>query len=170
MSTASAQPRRGSWYQRTFTSGRPFAPWGVRTATTIMVIFGILGLAQAVMLVAGGVAALSDGESPGLVALLGGGSLVLAVFYLWLAYQTRKGRRWAWLTTLVLLSLPVVLGLALFVYGVVANDEPLVGLGLAGPPLLLVLLLAGPRGSREYFVRPNEYATRWRAREGGSRS
>jgi hypothetical protein len=161
MSTASAQPTRGSWYQRTFTAGRPYAPWGVRTVTTIVIIFAILGLVRSAMLLVGGIAAVTDGESPGLVAALAGGSLVVGIFYLWLAYKTRRGRRWAWITMLTLLSLPVVLGLAIFVSGLAANDSGMVGLPVAAVPLVMILLLTVPRGSREYFLRPQAYAARW---------
>jgi hypothetical protein len=48
--------------------------------------------------------------------------LAVAIFYLWLAYQTRRGRCWARITMLTLLSLPAVLGLAMFVYGLATND------------------------------------------------
>jgi hypothetical protein len=122
MSSASAGPARGSWYQRTFTTGRPYAPWGVRAVTTIVIVLAILGLVRAAMALVGGIIAVSDGESPGLVAAIAGGSLAVAIFYLWLAYQTRRGRCWARITMLTLLSLPAVLGLAMFVYGLATND------------------------------------------------
>jgi hypothetical protein len=162
MSTASSQPTRGSWYQRTFTTRRPYAPLGVRAVTTTIIIFAILGLIRSAMLLVGGIVAVTDGESPGLVAALAGGSLVVGIFYLWLAYKTRRGRRWAWITMLTLLSLLVVLGLAIFASGLATDDDSgVVGLAVAAVPLVMILLLTAPRGSRDYFLRPQAYSGRW---------
>jgi hypothetical protein len=160
MSTAPAQPTRGSWYQRTSTAGRPKAPWGVRTVTMVVIVFAILGLIRAGLLLVAGIVAVTQGESPGLVAALAGGSLVVGLFYLWVAYKTRHGRRWAWVTMLVLLSLAVLLGLAIFINGLMTQDGTAVaGLAFAAVPLAMILLLTAPRGSRDYFLRPQAAAS-----------
>jgi hypothetical protein len=131
---------------------RPHVPAAVGTATTILLVLAGLGLIQSVLLLAGGVMAIADGESPGLVLALGGGSVALYSLYVLLALKTRRGHRWAWLTTLVLLGLVALLGLSVLVYGITTNGS-LAGLVPLVPAGLFLLLLAGPRSSREYFRR-----------------
>jgi hypothetical protein len=86
------------------------------------------------------------------VLAVGGGYVAVDLFYLLLAVKTRRGHRWAWITTLVLLGLMALSGLGVLVMGI-TTDGSLVGLVLLVPVGLLLLALAGPRSSREYFRR-----------------
>jgi hypothetical protein len=131
---------------------RPHVPAGVNTATIVLLLLAGLNLVWSVLALAGGVMAIADGEPPGLVLAIAGGYVAVDLFYLLLAVKTRRGHRWAWITTLVLLSLMALLGLGLLVLGITTEGSP-VGLVLLVPAGLLLLALAGPRSSREYFRR-----------------
>jgi hypothetical protein len=61
----------------------------------------MLGLAGSLFLTAGGIVAVTDGESPTVVALVGGASLAIDILWLVLIFKTWRGRRWAWITVLV---------------------------------------------------------------------
>jgi peptidoglycan/LPS O-acetylase OafA/YrhL len=157
MNSAPIGPARQSWAPNApARTARPRLPDGVGTATTVLLLLAGLGLIWSVLALAGGVVAIADGESPGLVLALGGGLVALDSLYVLLAVKTRRGHRWAWLTTLVLLGLVALLALGVLVLGITTDGAPEVlafGLVFLVPTGLLLLLLTGPRSSREYFRR-----------------
>jgi hypothetical protein len=136
---------------------RPHLPAGVAIATVVLATLAMLGLLQWVFLLAASIMAIADGEEfSGWMLALGAGLVALDSFWLLLAVTTWRGHRWAWRTTLVLLGLVALLGLGVVVLGIttvgVSLAVLLAGLVFVGSGGLL-LLLAGPRSSREYFGR-----------------
>lgn len=131
-------------------------PIAVGIATTILHVVAVIGLIQALVVGAAGVKMIADGELDGLppaLLVVGIGTAVaLYSFYVLLAVKTRRGHRWAWILSLLMLSLVALLGVWTLYYGI-TTDGSLAGLVFLVPSALLILLLAGPRSSREYFRR-----------------
>jgi peptidoglycan/LPS O-acetylase OafA/YrhL len=148
----SGQQWAGTTYART---ERPRPPRGVAIAAWILYVYAAINLVVALAGLAAVVMAVIDGDDSSawvipfvLVAVAVNG------FYVLLATKTRQGRRWAWITTLILLSFYALLGLGVVAIGLTDGDAPpLAGLLLLVPTSLFILLLAGPRSSREYFRR-----------------
>jgi hypothetical protein len=136
-------------------AGRP-RPIAVSIATTILHVLAVLGLIQALIVLVGGVMVTAegglDGLPPGLMFAGIGTAVALYSFYVLLAVKTRRGHRWAWILSLLMLSLVALLGVWTLYYGI-TTDGSLAGLVFLVPSALLILLLAGPRSSREYFRR-----------------
>ncbi len=84
--------------------------------------------------------------SQGKVAYAGTSLLVGAVF-LALMWGLRRGSRAAWVGTLIVSGLIVILGLAIIA------SEGLIGLTFMGPGLLLLSLVLLPAGARRHFAR-----------------
>jgi lysylphosphatidylglycerol synthetase-like protein (DUF2156 family) len=84
--------------------------------------------------------------SQGKVAYAGTSLLAGAVF-LALMWGLRRGSRAAWVGTLIVSGLIVILGLAIIA------SEGLIGLTFMGPGLLLLSLVVLPAGARRHFAR-----------------
>jgi hypothetical protein len=148
----SRQPWAGTTRART---ERPRPPRGVAIAAGILYVYAAINLLVALGALAGGVMAVVNGEdSPSWMLPIALGLVAVHGFFVLLAAKTRQGRRWAWITTLILLSFYALLGLGVLAIGLTDGDSPpLAGLLLLVPTSLFILLLAGPRSSREYFRR-----------------
>jgi hypothetical protein len=130
-------------------------PRSVRTATNILYVLIGLGLVSPIVFLAVTGASLVrggafDGELVP-VSVMAAGAVLLGVFYLLLIRKTRKGRRWAWMSLLMMLGLVAFVG-ALVMTSV--SNGASIGFVIAAVPLILMGMLAGPRRAREYYRRP----------------
>jgi hypothetical protein len=128
------------------------APPSVRHATTILFVLVFLAMLSPLAFL--GVTAFSmvrggtfDRELT-LVVVLSLVSVVLGWFCLTLIRKTRRGRRWAWVTLLMMLALIAFVGA--LVLTSVANGAG-TGMVMTLVPLVFIGMLAGPRRAREYF-------------------
>jgi hypothetical protein len=123
----------------------------VRKATTLLFVLIGLSLAWSLFLLLGAVmVALDEGPSPGLFGLALA-MVAVDVLFLFLTWRVRQGSRPAWVTMLVILGLQVLLGLFVTLASLSTGDAA-GGLILLLPPAIAMLLLAGPRSSRRYFL------------------
>jgi hypothetical protein len=157
----SRQPWAGTMHART---ERPRPPRGVAIAAGILYVYAAINLVVALAMLAISVMAVVDGDDSPSWMVLVLGLVAVHGFFVMLAAKTRQGRRWAWITTLILLSLFALLGLGVVAIGLTdggltdggltdGGAPPLAGLLLLVPTSLFILLLAGPRSSRKYFRR-----------------
>jgi NADH:ubiquinone oxidoreductase subunit 2 (subunit N) len=130
------------------------APPSVRTATTILYILVGLAVVRPIAFLAVAAVSLARGNAfdreliP--VAGISVGAVLLGWFYLLLIRKTRKGRRWAWLTLLMMLGLVAFVGF-LVMTGV--SNGAAIGMAMMAVALILMGLLALPRRAREYYRR-----------------
>jgi hypothetical protein len=79
--------------------------------------------------------------------------LIFALFILVLAAQVRRGRLWAWITSLVMLPFTLLFGALLLLITVLNHSLPLAGAGVVVASLAALLTLTVPRTARGYFNR-----------------
>jgi hypothetical protein len=80
--------------------------------------------------------------------------LIFSLFLLVLAYQVRRGRLWAWITSFVMLSPTILFGGILLLITVVGGGVPWAGASVVVVASIAALLtLSVPRAVRGYFVR-----------------
>ena len=133
-------------------------PHSVRTATNILYVLIGLGLVSPIAFLAVTIASVVRGNSfdreliP--VSVMALGAIVIGWFFLLLIRKTRKGRRWAWKGLVSMLGLIAIVG-ALVMTAV--SDGAAIGLVMMAVPLILIILLAGPRGARDYYRRTRMY-------------
>ena len=128
------------------------APPSVRWATTILYVLIFLGLLSPLAFLGVTAASMVRGNAFDreltLVAVLSFVTVVIGWFYLMLTRKARKGRRWAWLTLLMMLALVAFIGAVVMTS--VANGAA-TGFVMTIVPLFLIALLAGPRRARAYY-------------------
>ncbi|HZM76440.1 MAG TPA: hypothetical protein VFC19_11965 [Candidatus Limnocylindrales bacterium] len=133
-------------------------PPSVRTATNILYALIGLGLLSPIAFLGVTAASLVRGNAFDreltLVVALSVAAVAVGWFYLMLIKKTRKGRRWAWITLLMMLSLVAFVG-ALVMTAVA--DGAAIGMAMLVVPLVLIGLLAGPRRARAYYSRRQIY-------------
>jgi len=133
-------------------------PSSVRTATTILYILVGLGLVSPIAFLAVTAASMARGNpfNPELTlaVALAAASVVVGWFCLTLIKKTRKGRRWAWLTLIMVLALIGFVG-ALVMTSI--SDGAAIGMVMTAVPLILIGMLAGPRHARAYYRRAHFY-------------
>ncbi|WP_433796734.1 hypothetical protein [Actinoplanes sp. CA-252034] len=83
--------------------------------------------------------------------------LAVSIFFLPLAYQLDRGRPWAWVTAIVLVSLTTIVG-AFMLLVMLAAGSVLLGLAMFLAPLAVLLGLTVPRSVRGFFPRRPEPA------------
>ncbi|MFC4068261.1 hypothetical protein [Actinoplanes subglobosus] len=76
----------------------------------------------------------------------------LSVFLLPLAFQLVRGRMWAWVTALVLVSLATLIGSFALLVSFSLDGFPFLGLAMFVLPLAVLLGLVVPREVRAYFT------------------
>jgi hypothetical protein len=79
--------------------------------------------------------------------------LIFSLFLLVLAYQVRRGRLWAWITSFVMLPPTILFGGILLLITVVGGGVPWAGAGVVVASIAALLTLSVPRAARGYFVR-----------------
>jgi len=153
MSATPAQSRSRSWGPFARPQDNPDLPAPVSKVTTLLTVLIGLSLIAPVFLLAGSVYQLITGGdvSPWILAAAAIG-VTVNVLLLILVMRVRKGRRWAWITLMAILALYAVLFIAAGVYDLNQTGSPMVLL-VGAVPVVLILLLAGPRSSRAYFRR-----------------
>jgi uncharacterized membrane protein YhaH (DUF805 family) len=160
VTTAPVERSRQPWTDTTHArTERPRPPLGVAIAAGILYVFAVLNLIVALAGLAISVMAVVDGDdSTSWMLPFALAAVAVNGFFALVASKTRRGRRWAWITTLILLSFYALLGLGGVATGLTggltdSGAPPLAGLVLVVPTILFILLLTGPRSSREYFRR-----------------
>jgi FtsH-binding integral membrane protein len=129
-------------------------PHSVRTATNILYVLIGLGLLSPIAFLAVTALSLARGNPfnrelvP--VSVMAVGTVAIGWFFLMLIKKTRKGRRWAWMTLLMMLGLIAVMG---FLVMTAVSDGAAIGIVIMAVPLILMVLLAGPRQARAHFAR-----------------
>jgi hypothetical protein len=133
---------------------RPTTPRGVRIVAAGVALLGVLNIVRIVVqtvMTFGG-----DGWSAGartVFLVLNAIPFAVSVFFLPLAYQLLRGRSWAWITAIVLVSLSTAIGTFTLLITVTSGGSPL-GALMFGVPLLVLLGLIVPRSVRTFFSRP----------------
>jgi hypothetical protein len=159
VSTAPFEGHRQPWAGATQARvERPRPPLGVAIAAGILYVYATINLIVGLAGLAFGAKAVIDGEDSAGWLVLPLGAVALNGFFALLAAKTRRGHRWAWITTLILLSVFALLGLGAVGTGLTGGltdngAPPLAGLVFVVPTILFILLLTVPRSSREYFRR-----------------
>lgn len=129
-------------------------PHSVRTATNILYVLIGLGLLSPMAFLAVTAVSLARGNAfnrellP--VSVMALGAVAIGWFFLMLIKKTRKGRRWAWMTLLMMLGLVAVVGLLVMT---AVADGAAIGMVMMAVPVILMVMLAGPRRARAYFAR-----------------
>ena len=112
----------------------------------------MLGAIRAVIaLIAAGVVLDGGDAGGGLLLVLGLIGLAISVGYLVVAKHLRLGRRWAWITTLVLLVLAALVGVLGIFVELGEGAFPTFGLIFTGVPALLIVALTASRKTRDFF-------------------
>jgi hypothetical protein len=131
---------------------RPVTPRIVYSVAAGVALLGLLNIirvtVQTVMTFAG------DEWSTGARAMyliLNTVPFAVSVFLLPLAYLLVRGRSWAWITAVVLVSLATIVGAFLLLVGLATGEFPLIGLASFALPLAVLLGLTVPRSVRAYF-------------------
>jgi hypothetical protein len=75
----------------------------------------------------------------------------VSIFLLPLAWQLIRGRSWAWITAVVLVSLATIVGAFLLLVGLATGEFPFIGLASFGLPLAVLLGLTVPPSVRAFF-------------------
>jgi hypothetical protein len=81
-------------------------------------------------------------------------TLLIAGAYLTAAYHIWRGRAWAWITAITLLTLTTLYGAVLLIPSLIMGEFPWLGAGVFGPAAALLALLVIPRSTRAYFTKP----------------
>jgi len=79
--------------------------------------------------------------------------LALSVFVLVLGRQVRKGRMWAWITSLIVLPFAVLFGGFNMLIVIVSDSIPVAGTGIVLASLTGLLVLTVSRSARDHFLR-----------------
>ncbi|MEU8664168.1 hypothetical protein [Actinoplanes philippinensis] len=125
----------------------------MKIVATGVALLGILNIIRVIVQTAQTFA--GDGWSTGTRAVflaLNAIPLGVSVFYVPLAYQITRGRPWAWVTAIVLISLTTVAG-AFMMLIMIVGGSPLLGLVWFFGPLAVLLGLTVPRSVRAFFPR-----------------
>ncbi|MFC7534110.1 hypothetical protein [Actinoplanes sp. GCM10030250] len=78
---------------------------------------------------------------------------LFSIFMLVLAQALWRGRMWAWVTLIVLVSLAIPVGAIFLLPQLIAGEFPWVGLAIVVPSLGLLLALTVPPSARRYILR-----------------
>ena len=154
MPDAAADSGNQNWYGRTFTTARPGQPRAVRIVAGVLTVLGVLSIVRIVVTVA--INLTQSGWDPGartVFLVLNAITLGISALDLVLAHHLRRGRLWAWITTIVLLSMTVLLGGLVLIGELATGDAPLIGLAIVVPTLALLFALTVPRTARGFFTR-----------------
>lgn len=153
MSTMPAQPDSRSWSPRPARrADSPDPPGGVSKVTTLLTVLIGLSLIGPVILLVGNGYRLVTGGGYSVALLAGAAGVTVNGLLLMLVNRVRQGRRWAWITLLVILALYVAVFAAVGIYDL-TDTGSFTLLIVAAIPALMILLLVGPRRSRAYFRR-----------------
>jgi hypothetical protein len=68
--------------------------------------------------------------------------------------RAAAGRLWAWITTILLLSVTLLFGGIVLLGELASGDAPLIGLAMVVPALAMLLALTVSRAAREFLARP----------------
>ena len=79
--------------------------------------------------------------------------LALSVFVLVLGRQVRKGRMWAWITSLIVLPFAALFGGFNMLIITVSGSVPIAGTGIVLASLIGLLVLTVSRSARDHFLR-----------------
>lgn len=127
-------------------------PPTVRTATTILYVLVFLAMLSPLAFLGMTAFSIARGQAFDreltLVAAMSIASVMLGWFYLVLIRKTRRGRRWAWLTLVMMLGLVAFVG---FLVMTAVSNGAAIGMAMLVVPLILMGLLALPRRAREYY-------------------
>ncbi|GIE29561.1 hypothetical protein Ait01nite_026060 [Actinoplanes italicus] len=133
---------------------RPATPRSVQIVAAGVALLGVLNIVRIVVqtvMTFGG-----DGWSTGartVFLVLNAIPFAVSVFFLPLAYQLLRGRSWAWVTAIVLVSLSTAIGTFMLLITVTSGGFPL-GPVMFGVPLVVLLGLIVPRSVRAFFSKP----------------
>ena len=151
MSATPVQPRSPSRGPFATPPDNADLPAPVSKVTTLLTVLIGLSLIAPVFLLGSGLYQLvTGGEVSTSILLAAAGGMTVNVLLLVLVNRVRKGRRWAWITLLVILTVYAILFIAAGLYDLTQTGSAVVLL-VGAVPVVMILLLAGPRSSRAYF-------------------
>jgi hypothetical protein len=153
MMATPAQPASRSWRPFARPPDNPDLPAPVSKVTTLLTVLIGLSLIAPVFLLAGGLYELVTGaEGSAWILLAAAGGVTVNLLLLVLVNRVRHGRRWAWITMMVILTVYAILFIAVGLYDLAQTDSAVLLL-VGAVPVVMILLPAGPRSSRAYFRR-----------------
>ena len=117
---------------------------------TVLIGLSMIG---PVYLLIGSAQRLATGQEVFPIALVAGTvGVVVNTLLLAVVNRVRRGRRWAWITLLVILTLYAAVLAAAGLYDLSQTGSAVL-LFVAAIPIFMILMLAAPRRSRAYFRR-----------------
>ncbi|MEV4352314.1 hypothetical protein AB0J83_48290 [Actinoplanes sp. NPDC049596] len=79
--------------------------------------------------------------------------LIFGIFILVLGRLVRRGKMWAWITSLVLLPFAALFGAIMMLIVAVAGSIPVAGTGVLVASIAAIVTLTAPRSARDHFTR-----------------
>ena len=153
MSATPGRPRRRSWGPFARRPDNPDLPGPIAKVTTLVTVLIGLSMIAPVYVLIGSAQRLVTGQEVFPIALLAGTvGVVVNTLLLALVNRVRRGRRWAWITLLFILTLYATVLAAAGLYDL-SQIGSAVLLFVAAIPIVMILMLAAPRRSRAYFRR-----------------
>jgi hypothetical protein len=142
-------------YGGTFTEPAKRRPLSVEIGASLVAIVGVISVGRVLY---GVVVNLGQDQwsagARGVFLVLNSLVLLVAVFILVLSYHVRKGRMWAWITSLVVLTFTILFGALLLLITAVGGGIPLAGSGVVLIGIAAMVTLTAPRTARAYFSPP----------------
>jgi hypothetical protein len=134
---------------------KPAAPAAVRAAASALAVVSVLHVIRIGVAVVRTLADDSwDGGARTVFLVLNAMTLLVAGVYLTAAYHIWRGRTWAWITAITLLTVTLLYGAVLLIPSLITGEIPWPGAAVALPALALLLMLVVPRSVRAYFTKP----------------
>lgn len=153
MSATPARPRRQSWGPLARRHDNPDLPGPVAKVTTLLTVLIGLSMTGPVYLLIASAQRLVTGHEAFPIALLAGTvGVVVNALLLAVVNRVHRGRRWAWITLLVILTLYAAMLAALGLYDLSQTGSAVL-LFVAAIPIVMILMLAASRRSGAYFRR-----------------
>jgi hypothetical protein len=158
MSDAHAHRSQQNWYPGTDATARPGPPGIVRIVAGVLTVLGLLSIVRIVATVASNLSDASwDAGARAVFLVLNAIGFVFSALYLVLAYHLWRGRLWAWITAIVLLSLTVAVGGLVLLGDLTSNEPPWVALIIAVPAVVMLLALTVSGTARRFFTRRRSF-------------